>query len=58
MSEILTAGEIGDAFDAGFLSGFLEGLLPRQSSILASACSSLDVSYLGSMGGGYSGEII
>jgi sugar/nucleoside kinase (ribokinase family) len=41
----------GDAFDAGFLSGYLEGLEPDACLRLGSACGALNASYFGPMEG-------
>ncbi|MFW6138300.1 MAG: PfkB family carbohydrate kinase, partial [Spirochaetota bacterium] len=41
----------GDAFDAGFVCGYLEGLGPEQALLLAGACGALNASYLGPMEG-------
>ena len=41
----------GDAFDAGFLCGYLEGLSPEESLRLGSACGALNASYFGPMEG-------
>ena len=41
----------GDAFDAGFLCGYLEGLSPEASLKLGSACGALNASYFGPMEG-------
>ena len=44
----------GDAFDAGFLCGYLEGLSPEQCLKLASGCGALNASYFGPMEGVFS----
>ncbi len=41
----------GDAFDAGFLCGYLEGLEPESSLALAGACGALNASCFGPMEG-------
>jgi sugar/nucleoside kinase (ribokinase family) len=41
----------GDAFDAGFLCGYLEGLEPEACLRLGSACGALNASYFGPMEG-------
>jgi len=41
----------GDAFDAGFLCGYLEGLSPEECLRLGSACGALNASYFGPMEG-------
>lgn len=41
----------GDAFDAGFLCGYLEGLSPEHCLKLASGCGALNASYFGPMEG-------
>jgi sugar/nucleoside kinase (ribokinase family) len=41
----------GDAFDAGFLCGYLEGLAPEQCLRLGSGCGALNASYFGPMEG-------
>jgi len=41
----------GDAFDAGFLCGYLEGLSPVECLRLGSACGALNASYFGPMEG-------
>lgn len=41
----------GDAFDAGFVCGFLEGLDPESCLKLAGACGALNASYFGPMEG-------
>lgn len=41
----------GDAFDAGFICGFIEGLPPRECLRLAAACGALNASYFGPMEG-------
>ena len=41
----------GDAFDAGFLCGYLEGLSKEQCLRLGSACGALNASYFGPMEG-------
>lgn len=41
----------GDAFDAGFVCGYLEGLGPEKSLSLANACGALNASYFGPMEG-------
>jgi sugar/nucleoside kinase (ribokinase family) len=43
----------GDAFDAGFICGFLEGLGPEESLRLASACGALNASQFGPMEGAF-----
>jgi len=41
----------GDAFDAGFLCGYLEGLSPKECLRLGSGCGALNASYFGPMEG-------
>jgi len=41
----------GDAFDAGFVCGYLEGLPPERCLALAGACGALNASYFGPMEG-------
>jgi sugar/nucleoside kinase (ribokinase family) len=41
----------GDAFDAGFLCGYLEGLPPERCLALANACGALNASHFGPMEG-------
>jgi sugar/nucleoside kinase (ribokinase family) len=41
----------GDAFDAGFVCGYLEGLGPERCLVLANACGALNASYFGPMEG-------
>ncbi len=41
----------GDAFDAGFVCGYLEGLSPEECLILANGCGALNASYFGPMEG-------
>jgi sugar/nucleoside kinase (ribokinase family) len=41
----------GDAFDAGFLCGYLEGLRPDRCLALANGCGALNTSYFGPMEG-------
>ena len=41
----------GDAFDAGFVCGYLEGLNPEKCLSLANACGALNASYFGPMEG-------
>jgi sugar/nucleoside kinase (ribokinase family) len=41
----------GDAFDAGFVCGYLEGLPPERCLALANACGALNASHFGPMEG-------
>jgi sugar/nucleoside kinase (ribokinase family) len=41
----------GDAFDAGFVCGYLEGLPPEKCLALANACGALNTSHFGPMEG-------
>lgn len=41
----------GDAFDAGFVCGYLEGLSPEKCLVLANGCGALNASYFGPMEG-------
>jgi len=41
----------GDAFDAGFLCGYMEGLAPQQCLSLANGCGALNASHFGPMEG-------
>jgi sugar/nucleoside kinase (ribokinase family) len=41
----------GDAFDAGFVCGYLEGLPPEKCLALANACGALNASHFGPMEG-------
>jgi sugar/nucleoside kinase (ribokinase family) len=41
----------GDAFDAGFICGHLEGLEPKECLALANGCGALNASYFGPMEG-------
>jgi sugar/nucleoside kinase (ribokinase family) len=50
VSEVDPTGA-GDAFDAGFLCGYLEGLPPEKCLALASACGALNASHFGPMEG-------
>jgi sugar/nucleoside kinase (ribokinase family) len=43
----------GDAFDAGFLCGYLEGLDPEPCLRLANGCGALNASYFGPMEGAF-----
>jgi len=48
----------GDAFDAGFLSGYIEGLNPEKNLILANACGALNASYFGPMEGVFNRDYV
>jgi len=48
----------GDAFDAGFLCGYLEGLEPEACLRLGSACGALNASYFGPMEGAFHREYV
>jgi sugar/nucleoside kinase (ribokinase family) len=50
VSEVDPTGA-GDAFDAGFVCGYLEGLPPERCLALANACGALNASHFGPMEG-------
>jgi sugar/nucleoside kinase (ribokinase family) len=50
VSEIDPTGA-GDAFDAGFVCGYLEGLPPERCLALANACGALNACHFGPMEG-------
>jgi sugar/nucleoside kinase (ribokinase family) len=43
----------GDAFDAGFLCGYLENLSPERCLRLGNGCGALNASYFGPMEGAF-----
>jgi len=48
----------GDAFDAGFVAGYLEGLNPEECLRLANLCGALNASFFGPMEGVFGREFL
>ena len=48
----------GDAFDAGFVCGYLEDLSPERCLVLANGCGALTASYFGPMEGVFHREYV